>query len=157
MPLPLRDPRERFELLYEPEPNTGCFLWKGNTYYGYGLFPTKRLDGSWWGARAHRISWMFEYGDPGAAHVLHHCDEPSCVNPRHLFLGNQPINMADKQAKQRQARGERIAQAKLTKDDIRKIRTAIACGEEQKSIAKRFGIDQSNVSRIKTGSSWKWL
>jgi HNH endonuclease len=147
----------RFELLYEPEPNTGCFLWTGNTVYGYGLFPTKRADGVWWGARAHRVAWTLEYGDPGKAHVLHRCDVRPCVNVRHMFLGDQRINMADMNAKQRHCRGEAVPQAKLTEEDVREIRAAIARGEAQVSIAKRFGIDQSNVSQIKRGFSWKWL
>ncbi len=51
--------------------------------------------------RAHRFAWATVFGDPGEQHVLHRCDNPACVRPDHLFLGDHETNMADKVAKGR--------------------------------------------------------
>lgn len=59
---------------------------------------------------AHRVAYALATGgDPrrlGDPQVLHHCDNPPCCNPRHLFLGTNADNVADKVAKGRQSRGE---------------------------------------------------
>jgi hypothetical protein len=96
--------RARFESKCIPEPNSGCFLWlpvvAGN---GYGVF--------WDGGRprsAHRVAFELYCGPiPAGQFVCHTCDERSCVNPDHLFLGTHADNMADRDAKGRQAKGDR--------------------------------------------------
>lgn len=94
-----------------PEPNTGCWLWIGNRLTeargGYGVF-THRPSGTIM-QRAHRESWKF-FRDPTITkdeHVLHKCDNPLCVNPDHLFIGDQATNMEDMALKKRQALGKR--------------------------------------------------
>jgi hypothetical protein len=71
---------------------------------GYGCF-TARPFGLIM-ARAHRVAWLLYRGDPGKKHILHHCDNVLCVNPDHLFLGDQATNMRDKALKGRQLHGE---------------------------------------------------
>lgn len=69
----------------------GCWEWQGaRTPKGYGLI---RLDGGL--VYAHRVSWLLAKGDPGELHVLHHCDNPCCVRPDHLFTGTRADNMQD--------------------------------------------------------------
>lgn len=89
--------RERFEAGYVPEPNSGCWLWFKAQTYGYG----ELFDGDKH-IRAHRLSYeMFRGPIPAGMHVLHKCDVPQCVNPDHLFLGDQAANMQDKARKRR--------------------------------------------------------
>ena len=77
---------------------SGCWLWTGaKKPNGYGNL-------TWVGKTliAHRASYMAFHGPiPEGMNVCHHCDTPSCVNPAHLFLGNQADNIADMDAKGR--------------------------------------------------------
>jgi hypothetical protein len=78
----------------------GCWNWTGaKDQHGYGDF---RMGGRAMGStRAHRVSWFLTFGLSPKAHVLHHCDNPSCVRPDHLFLGDDLANMRDMSAKGR--------------------------------------------------------
>ena len=79
--------------------------------YGYGQLPeSQRVYGT---TRAHRIAWTKANGPiPEGLNVLHHCDNPPCVRPSHLFLGTQQDNMDDMNAKDRHYRGEHGAEAR---------------------------------------------
>ena len=83
-----------------------CWLWvAGTDRDGYGQFLVGRLP-----HRAHRISWALYHGTvPDGAHVLHTCDIPRCVNPAHLFLGDQAINMRDRSEKGRYHRTHEVS------------------------------------------------
>lgn len=77
-----------------PEPNTGCWLWMGALNdKGYGNTKCREINEN----RAHRISYYLHFGlfDKTLC-VLHKCDQPSCVNPEHLFLGTKKDNSDDK-------------------------------------------------------------
>jgi hypothetical protein len=80
-----------------------CWTWiGGHDHRGYGYLRLPGRSGGQTGA--HRVAWMLANGDlPEGCHVLHRCDTPSCVNPRHLFLGTNYENVQDKVAKGRQA------------------------------------------------------
>jgi hypothetical protein len=77
---------------------SGCWLWLGAVIPdGYG---STKVDNK--AILAHRRSWVIHRGPiPPDAHVLHRCDNRLCVNPDHLFLGDNLINVADKMAKGR--------------------------------------------------------
>lgn len=130
--------------------NSGCWEWQGAKIRGYGSYK------KW---RAHRASWvLFRGSDPAEMHVCHKCDNPSCVNPNHLFLGNPKINAMDRQAKGRNVNllGERHGSAKLTNQQVRDIKTLLQCGEvPQRKIAEMFNTHPTNISHIKRGAYWR--
>lgn len=104
---------------------------------------------------AHRASWILFKGEiPENTEVMHKCDVPNCVNPDHLELGTHADNMHDKDRKGRSnyQRGSHMGRAKLTEDDIPKIR---ADSRPQKEIARDFGVGGSTINYIKTGKTWK--
>ncbi len=77
----------------------GCWLWTGAKQGKYGALtiPGRREP-----LRAHRLSWELHNGPiPDGLWVLHHCDNPPCVKPEHLFLGDRRDNMLDAAAKGR--------------------------------------------------------
>ena len=139
---------ERFEPKYERIPIAGCWIWTGAVFprNGYGAFAhTEQL--------AHRMAWLLYRGAiPRRAQVLHSCDVPCCVNPEHLFIGNQADNMADKVRKDRQSRGVGTGMAKITEEQVTLIRTD---QRKQAAIAAQYGISQSQVCDIKRRASWK--
>lgn len=81
-----------------------CWLWTAAKLNGgYGAFQDEGRT-----LRAHRVSWELAYGSiPCGIQVLHHCDNPACVRPDHLFLGTGKDNMKDRDTKGRQACGDR--------------------------------------------------
>jgi hypothetical protein len=155
-PLP---PRVRFEESYMPEPNSGCWLWLGRERgsNGYGGI---KADGAYW--VAHRYSWHLHCGEiPAGALVCHKCDNPACVNPKHLFLGSNTDNVRDMHRKgrwipgqQNPARGATHPLAKLTEDIVLGIRSD---KRAQRAIAKEFGVSQTLVWRIKAMKTWSHL
>lgn len=79
----------KYSLLDE---KTGCFNWiRGKTRKGYGQV-TKRKNRM----KAHRLSFILANGPfDSKLHVLHKCDNPSCINPDHLYLGTNWDNVLD--------------------------------------------------------------
>lgn len=122
-----------------------CWIWMANkSASGYGTFGISRKM-----SRAHRIMFILIYGPiPKGFHVMHSCNNPSCVNPDHLSAGNEKDNMGYA------ARQGRMAQ-KLTKDDVLKIRRLNLDGLTQRAIAKKFSIRHSVVHRIVKRKLWK--
>lgn len=123
-----------------------CWDWTGKRLpKGYGQLsmpPNKHVG-------AHRFSWSLHYGPiPDGRWVLHKCDRPCCVNPAHLFLGDGAMNASDMVGKGRAATGLHLPHTKLTDDDVRSIRLAVANGQSMLSVSKRFSVNPSHVSRI---------
>jgi hypothetical protein len=83
-----------FQLVKLPDNPNECWIWRGaKTPSGYGRFPLgNRILGEIY---AHRFSYEVFKGDLNADNCLHHCDTTSCVNPIHLFNGDQSDNMFD--------------------------------------------------------------
>jgi len=89
--------------------------------------------------------------------VLHHCDNPPCVNPYHLYVGTHKQNALDRKLRQREARGERINTSKLSEREVYEIRAALDAGETQAAVGARYGISQRMAGLIGHRRSWAWL
>ncbi|HEX7995140.1 MAG TPA: hypothetical protein VF506_14555 [Streptosporangiaceae bacterium] len=116
-----------------------CWEWTGSRRQnGYGQLNISRYP-----HKAHRLSFFiaFRWEPPS---VLHKCDNPPCVNPRHLFGGTQKENMADCSAKHRYSRQIQPA-VKST------VLALFECGMAQRAIARQVGIDRRSVGRIVKG------
>jgi hypothetical protein len=124
-----------------------CWVWtaaKGK----YGAFYDGKKN-----IAAHRYSYTLHHGDiPSGMYVCHTCDNPVCVNPAHLFLGTPKDNMVDKEKKGRgnYPKGDSHHLAKLTEDDIKKIKQ-LSLSMTQKQIGSMFNVDASHISRILSG------
>lgn len=106
--------------------------------------------------RASHLSWEMAHGQiPDGLCVLHKCDNRICTNPDHLFLGTRADNQADMASKDRSAWGERARNAKLTTQQVLEIKSLVLSGSSQRSIARRFNVNQCNISRIVSGKRWR--
>lgn len=86
-----------------PEPNTGCLLWPGASSRGYAK---ARFNGGPRPVRLHRAVYEAKHGPlPDGVKVLHRCDQPPCLEERHLFAGTQAENVLDRDRKGRTAKG----------------------------------------------------
>lgn len=132
----------------------GCFNW---IHYrdkdGYGKTCLGGIVRS-----AHRISFeVFRRPIPPGLHVLHHCDNPSCINPAHLFLGTQLDNSRDAVSKLRQAHSERARQVRLSAAQVLDVCARYKCGESSVHLAKEYGVTPRAISCILAKKSWKYL
>lgn len=134
------------------EKTEGCWLWRGSRQKrGYGTF---MFHCKMW--LAHRFAWELTNGPiPEGLNVCHHCDNVQCVRPDHLFLGTQLDNMRDCASKGRM--GIRRGRPRLTADQVQEIRDRYfpAGRIRQADLAKEYGVDQTQISRIIRGDSWK--
>lgn len=110
--------------------------------------------------RASQVVLQFEgFQRPSPTYgALHSCDNPRCVNPKHLRWGTQAENIADAVARGRapRAQGERQWNSKLTEEQVREIRFTYELGGiTQRDLAQMYGIRQAQVSAIVSRRSWK--
>ena len=149
---------DRFTERCVPVTESGCWIWIGSLNTGgYGSI---RIAGRM--KTAHRLSWEIHNGPippgdhQGATSVCHTCDEPSCVNPDHLFLGSHKQNMRDMARKKRGFRpiGELHPRSKLTEAEVLAIRKSPGL---HKDIAAVFNVSRTTVGRIKSDERWSHL
>jgi predicted XRE-type DNA-binding protein len=146
---------ERFESLYLPEPNSGCWLWTGSlNKAGYGEFS---IGGS--KPAAYRLSYYLYKGKiPPKMNVCHACDTPSCVNPDHLWLGTHAENIADAASKNRMHPGEKNGSAKLKEQEVLDIVAMYNTGNfTRHELAKKFSVGHSIIGDILIGNKWSYL
>lgn len=130
-----------------------CWEWLGNIYpNGYGKFPCS-INGV--RPSAHRISWMIHYGIiPPDKIICHTCDNRSCTNPQHLFLGTQADNIRDMHEKNRGMIGQTHVNSKLKKDDVIIIKKLLKDRQSHTFISKQFNVCRATITSIKTGKTW---
>lgn len=142
-------------------PNGDCWVWTGTkTRAGYGQIKWPKGDprGTDY---THRVSYQLHYGvhldraRKCGVLVLHKCDNPSCIRPDHLFLGDDKTNNADMHRKGRHRTGDQKGVKnpghKLTDDEVRAIR---AFKGSSRAAAKAFGISDSWAWSIKAREAW---
>lgn len=137
--LPLREDFAR----WFDRPEDGCWEWKGaRSADGYGAYSYKKKS-----YRAHRLALELDGRPvPDGMYACHHCDNPICVRPDHLYVGTPTDNMRD--AKKR----NRLRPArKLTESDVLAIR---ASKEPVKALAAKYGVTHGAISMARSGKTW---
>jgi hypothetical protein len=117
---------------------------------------------------AHRVAWLLEYGQWPQPCALHHCDNPACVRPSHLFEGTRRDNNDDKMRKGRHpslrpgadywAKGERHGRHKLTEAEARTI--LAECGRDiasRRIYGARYGVSPGTIYDLVAGLTWPHL
>ncbi len=146
-----RSPIERF-LERIVIADSGCWEWQGGgTPLGYGhiIIGSKRMI-------THRFSYEHYLKPiPEGLHLLHHCDNPPCCNPLHLYPGTDADNARDKVSRERQPRGEAHYNAKLTDEKVREIRRAYANGQTAMELGRVYSVDANTVWAVVHRHTWE--
>lgn len=139
-----------------PHMDTPCWMWTATKIKNdYGQFHSELKTES-----AHRYSYRIRYGPFfEILDICHHCDNPGCVNPEHLFIGTHQDNMQDKKEKGRVTRliGTKNKAAKLTDNQVIEIRKLFASGTSIHQLAKTFCVSRVNIRRIVNMNIWKHI
>lgn len=151
---------------------SACWSWRPHRKTkSYGRFKVQGKHYS-----PHRVSYFLHYGvDPLALLVCHSCDNPACVNPRHLFLGRDIDNVQDRETKGRGnplsgnehpfhnrpelvRRGETCTTAKLTNAQVREIRQRYHSGNiSHRQLAFEFSVSHQLIGEVINRKRWKHI
>ena len=142
----MKEPKRFWSKIDVGDPDE-CWEWQAHkSEAGYGGF--------WINYRtwlAHRVAWVLTYGPiPEGLCVCHHCDNPGCCNPYHLFLGTHAGNTMNAVEKGR-------LNTKLTKEDVLQIQELLEVGAPKQQIADEFGVSRRSIYDISRGKFWSWL
>lgn len=136
-----------------------CWEWQGQRDKdGYGVLTVKGKP-----MKIHRYVYKLAYGDTKEALVLHHCDNPPCVKPSHLFSGSIQDNTKDmiRKGRTRYVRGEEVGSHYLTATQVFSIRKDYEKSDKSRgtaiNIAKKYNLSPNLVRRIIRRERWSWL
>lgn len=135
---------EGVEVLPDPD---ACWMWKrkSKSIGGYGLFK---------GKPAHRFSFALVNGPiPKGLLICHKCDQPACVNPRHLFAGTQKDNMADCKRKNR----HRGRSPKLKASEVVELRKLRSEGVPFDDLETKFKLNRASLYEAAVGKTYQWV
>lgn len=127
---------------------TGCKSRSSWSPSGYGQM---RISGKM--EKAHRVSWFLRHGVWPTLLVLHRCDNPSCVNPEHLFEGTNADNSHDREMKGRGNKplGEKHHQARFTAEQVQYIRS---CDKSSRQLGREYGVSKTAIQLIRQRVNW---
>lgn len=158
-------PRSIAQRFWEKADRSGgphvCWPWRGWRHWkGHGVLNVGSLvDGTRSKILAHVLSYRLAYGEPPPDKpcICHHCDNPPCVNPRHLFAATVAENNHDMAAKGRASKGQRHHWATLTEGEVLNISRRCTAGERRAALAREFHVSKTTVQRIATRTTWRHL
>ena len=136
------DCEDRFWAKVDKRGPNDCWEWTSAALpRGYGLLT---LNGS--NSYAHRLSWEINHGRPipDGMLICHHCDNPACCNPAHLFLGTPADNTHDMVAKGRGRRGKH----KLTDEEVLEIRARWRDPVTLRELGDRYGVSHETIRLV---------
>lgn len=153
--------QERFLAFLPTDRNEDeCWLWMGaRDKDGYGWISINGKN-----VHAHRLSYELSYGPITVGLLIRHeCDNPPCVNPRHLLEGTHFDNVQDSVRRGRhksyftmhRGKDHPRMSAKLTEDQVRLIRNEINVGCRE--FGRIFSVSHQTISDIRNGKKWKWF
>jgi hypothetical protein len=104
----------------------------------------------------HRWMFMMTNGPiPKGIVIMHTCDNPACINPKHLEAGTQKDNMKDCEIKKRHSHGESHGMHVITEEDAIKIKKYLSNGFSHGNITALFGYSKHIVKDIQRNKTWK--
>ena len=144
-----------------PSNNKECWIWQGCTNpEGYGIIRRRIGNGKQKFYPVHRLAYKILIGDiPDGMYVCHHCDNPPCVNPNHLFIGTPSDNIQDCIQKGRfrcnPSRGEANGQSKLSLSQVKEMRIKFDNGVKARDLSEEYGVSDSQIWNIVYRKAWK--
>ena len=158
--------RDPVELFWSKVDKSGdCWLWlAGKDKNGYGKFDVTLPRGDTPVGvktpqryiRAHHFAFETVHGPVAkGTFLMHSCDNPACVRPDHLSIGDPKANYHDSKRKGRNTRGERNAKSVLTDALVRVMRSEAAHGMRCNDIARKYGVKFGAVYFMLKGKTWR--
>lgn len=145
--------RDRFWSKVDIQDQDDCWPWLDflSVKNKYGVFYISAVK-----FLAHRVAYSLALGNPRSKLVCHSCDNPSCCNPEHLWLGTSLDNILDMIAKgrKRSPHGSNAGMAKLTEIEVLQIRDRAARGQSLSDLAKLYPVTTSNIRAIVNRQTW---
>ncbi len=128
---------------------SACWYWHGwIDSNGYARFDVQGLS-----YKASRIAYFLLTGNDLEGNLAcHSCDDPECVNPHHIWRGDDAANAHDMALKGRATRGERNPRHKLTEGEVREIRASSDSGRD---LAAQYDVSEATISMVRNNKVWK--
>ena len=134
--------KEKFWHQVDIKDKTQCWEWKAGKNKGYGCVKVPHL---FFTQLAHRISWIITFGEISEdLFCLHKCDNRSCVNPSHLYIGTAKDNAIDKETRNSFVRGPKRV---LDKETVDKIVFMCSLGIHKAKIARMYSVSPNTIKR----------